>query len=143
MAEVSARRVVIDSISSLEISLTASFQEEFREGLYWLVRALAAQGVTLLLTIEATESFMELRISPQHPISFVADDIIVQRYIEVDGELRQVMAVLKMRRGKHSRSFWAYEVETGAGLVVRDAVRGYRGLLLGVPEWRDGSVPPP
>ena len=50
-----------------------------------------------MLTVEVTESFTELRLSAQGT-SFLTDGIILQRYVEIDGSLRKVMTVVKMRK---------------------------------------------
>ena len=45
-------------------------------------------------------------------ISFLTDDIIRMRYVEIDGELSQIMMVVKMRRGAHSREIRQYQITT-------------------------------
>jgi len=65
-------------------------------------------------------------------ISFLADDIIRLRYISIDGQLRRMMMVVKMRGGNHSIDMREYQV-TPKGIVVGDRLRGYRGLTTGVP----------
>jgi hypothetical protein len=59
------------------------------------------------------------------------------RYVELDGELRSVLAVAKMRGSDHSRALRSYAV-TPRGLVIREAMTDYRGITTGVPERRSG-----
>jgi circadian clock protein KaiC len=127
-----AQRLAIDSLSGFELALAPTFREDFRESLYRMVGALTGSGVTVFMTVEVTESFNDLRFSP-HAISFLTDAIVVQRYVELGGQLRKVMAVVKMRRGEHSRDIRLYDVGP-SGLVVGDTLRGYRGIITGTPE---------
>ncbi|HEX6252438.1 MAG TPA: ATPase domain-containing protein [Gemmatimonadaceae bacterium] len=126
---VGARRVVIDSMSGFELALAPTFRADFRESLYRLVGALTGIGITVLTTMEITQGRDELRFTP-NVISFLADDLISLRYIEVDKHLRKVVAVAKMRGSEHSKEFREYEI-TGEGFVVRGSLDGYTGQVSG------------
>lgn len=130
--EVRAARVVIDSLSGFEIALAPSFREDFKESLYRLVGALTATGVTVFMTAEIVGGFPDMRVTTEK-VSFVTDDIIVQRFIEIDGELRQILAVIKMRGSKHSHDFRTYEI-TSNGAAVGGALKQYHGIITGVPD---------
>jgi circadian clock protein KaiC len=129
-----AKRVVIDSLSGFEVALAPTYREDFRESLYRLVGTLTATGVTVFMTAEVSESFSEARFTSEK-VSFITDEIIVQRYIELEGELRRVMAVIKMRGSEHSHEFRTYEV-TGKGVVVGGSLKEYDGIITGVPTLR-------
>lgn len=129
--EVKASRVVIDSLSGFELAVAPSFREEFRESFYRMIGTLSTVGITVLMTVEVIESFTDLRFSP-HAISFLVDDIILQRYVEIDGRLERVLAVVKMRGSNHSRELHLYDITEG-GIIVGKPLRGYRGILTGVP----------
>ena len=133
--EIGARRVVIDSLSGFEVALAPTFREDFKESLYRMVGALTGHGVTVLMTVEVTESFTDLHFSP-HQISFLTDDIILQRYVEMEGRLRRVVVVGKMRSSQHSKDLRAYEV-TQEGIVVGEVLEEYRGIITGVPQPRE------
>jgi circadian clock protein KaiC len=124
-----ARRVVVDSLSGFELALAPAFRDDFRESLYRMVGALTTLGVTVMLTVEVTDTFSEMRLSP-HGISFLTDGIILQRYTELGGELQKVMAVVKLRARKHGKELRAYEI-TERGIVVGAALTNYRGILTG------------
>ena len=131
---IGAKRVVIDSLSGFEVALAPTFREDFRESLYRLVGTLTATGVTVFMTAEVSEAFSEARFTTEK-VSFITDEIIVQRYIEMEGELKRVMAVIKMRGSDHSHEFRLYEV--GAkGVVVGDSLTEYDGIITGVPTLR-------
>lgn len=129
-----AKRVVIDSLSGFEVALAPTFREDFRESLYRLVGTLTATGVTVFMTAEVSEAFSEARFTTER-VSFITDEIIVQRYIEMKGELQRVMAVIKMRGSEHSHEFRTYEV-TAKGVVVGDSLTEYDGIITGVPTLR-------
>jgi len=129
-----ATRVVIDSLSGFEVALAPTFRDDFRESFYRLVGTLTATGVTVFMTAEVAEGFAEARFTTEK-VSFITDEIIVQRYIELEGELRRVMAVIKMRGSEHSHEFRLYEV-TSKGVVVGDSLTEYDGIITGVPKLR-------
>ena len=128
-----AKRLVIDSLAGFELALAPGFRTDFRESLYRMIGALTRIGVTILTTVEVEESFTEL-LNSTYSISFLSDDIIRLRYVEIDGELRKTLVVVKMRGGDHSKEIREYEI-TAKGMVVGDRLRGYRGLVTGVPEF--------
>jgi hypothetical protein len=129
--EIGATHVVIDSLSGFELAVAPSFRADFRESFYRMIGTLSTVGITVLMTVEVIESFVDLRFSP-YAVSFLIDDIILQRYVEIDGRLERVMMVVKMRGSDHSRELRRYDI-TGNGLVIGEPIRGYRGVLTGVP----------
>jgi circadian clock protein KaiC len=136
-----ARRVVIDSLSGFELALAPTFREDFRESLYRMVAVLTGMGITLMLTAELEDSYVDLRFSP-HGTAFLTDTIIMQRYIELKGELRRVMAVVKVRGSAHSKELHAFEI-TEDGIVVGGALGNYDGLLTGHPVALGDAGPAP
>jgi circadian clock protein KaiC len=126
-----AKRVVVDSLSAFELLLAPTFREDFRESMLRLVQALSQEGVTVLLTSELEDRFIDLRFSP-FGTAFLTDAIIVQRYIEVDSRLRRVMAVVKVRNSAHSDELRAYHIDAH-GIHVDEIVAGQEGLLGGQP----------
>ncbi|MGI9078070.1 MAG: ATPase domain-containing protein [Gemmatimonadaceae bacterium] len=129
--EVGATRVVIDSLSGFEIALAPAFREDFRESLYRLAGALTATGVTVFTTAETTGRYSDLSFTTER-VSFITDDIIVQRYVEVDGEILTILSIMKMRGSEHSREFLIYEI-TEKGASVGGPLLGYHGILSGIP----------
>jgi circadian clock protein KaiC len=126
---VGATRVVIDSLMGFELALAPSFREDFRESLYRMVGALVGLGVTVMMTAELVDSYTELRLSP-HGISFLTDGIILQRYVELDGELKRMITVAKMRGFEHSKMLRLYDIGVH-GLVMGEPLATHRGLLVG------------
>ena len=84
-----------------------------------------------MMTVEVLQSFTDLRFSP-YEISFLADNLILQRYVEMEGQLRRVIAILKMRGSAHDTHLRLYEV-TDQGLRIGASLEQYRGILTGIP----------
>jgi len=135
--QIGARRVVIDSMSGFEMALAPTFRQDFRESLYRLVGALTGTGVTVLVTMEIVQGFTDLRFS-SYVISFLADNIILLRYVEIAGQLRRHLAVIKMRNSDHAKDLRLYEI-TGQGMIVQESLRDYLGVSSGMAELRDGA----
>ena len=129
---VGARRLVIDSLTGFEMALAPGFRADFRESLYRMIGALTGAGITILSTVQVEDSFAALQFS-HYAISFLTDDILRLRYVEIDGQLRKVMVVIKMRGGNHSKDIREYVI-TGKGVVIIHPRRtDYDGLTTGIP----------
>lgn len=129
--EMKATRVVLDSLSGFELAVAPTFREDFRESLFRMFAVLADLGVTVLMTSELEDRYIDLRFSP-YGAAFLTDAIIVQRYIEVESRLQRVMAVVKVRGSDHSNEIRRYAI-TADGIVIGDPVLEYEGILGGQP----------
>jgi circadian clock protein KaiC len=134
-----ARRLVIDSLAGFEMALAPGFRTDFRESLYRMIYALTGHGVTVLSTLEMEESFTELLFST-FSISFLTDDIIRLRYVEIEGQLRKILMVLKMRGGAHSRDIREYEIASN-GVAIGERLVNYNRLVTGIPTRAGRTVP--
>jgi circadian clock protein KaiC len=128
---IAAKRVVIDSMVGFEMALAPDFRHEFRESLYRMIGALTRLGVTVVSTVEVEEDFTSMGLS-NYAISFLSDDILRLRYVSINGQLRKMMMVVKMRGSAHSIDMWEYHI-TGKGVVIGEPLRGYKGLITGIP----------
>jgi circadian clock protein KaiC len=126
-----AKRLVIDSLAGFELALAPGFRIDFRESLYRMIFALTGKGITILSTLEMVESFTELLFST-YAISFLTDDIVRMRYVEIDGQLRKIMMVVKMRGGAHSSDIREYRI-TSDGIDIGDCLKDYTKLITGIP----------
>jgi circadian clock protein KaiC len=129
--QMQASRVVIDSLSGFELALAPEFQEDFRGSLYRMVAELTNLGVTILMTSELEDRYTDLRFSP-FGSAFLADAIIVQRYIELEGLFKRVISVVKVRGSDHSKDIRLFDI-TDAGIVIGETLSGYNGILSGRP----------
>lgn len=135
---VGARRVVIDSITGLESALAPSFREEYHESLFRLIGAVTGQGVSILMAIETTTNYAELQFTP-HAVSYLTHDIILQRYYELDGQLRTLMSVVKTRGRKHSPDIRDYVI-TDKGIELGGVLSDLEGVITAVPRRKRGTV---
>jgi circadian clock protein KaiC len=126
-----ARRLVIDSLSGFELALAPTFRQDFRESLYRMITVLTGMGITMMVTAELEDSFIDLRFSP-HGTAFLTDAIIMQRYVELKSQLQRVMAVVKVRGSTHSKDLRAFDI-TDHGIVMGETLGEYEGLLTGRP----------
>ncbi|MFZ6816856.1 RAD55 family ATPase [Undibacterium sp. Ji22W] len=127
-----AKRLVIDSLSGFELALSAAFREDFREALYRMVASLTAMGVTVLMTAELEDQYTTLKFSSSGN-AFLADAIIMQRYVEVSGQLRRVIAVVKVRSSTHSKDICFYTIAEDE-ICIGEPLTNYVGILSGLPE---------
>jgi circadian clock protein KaiC len=136
---IGAKRLLIDSLSGFEMALAPPFRSDFRESLYRMIGALTRIGVTIVSTVETQDLFTEFTLS-SYAISFLSDDIIRLRYVSINGQMRKMMVVIKMRRSKHSVDMREFEITT-QGIVIGERLTGYRGLTTGVPgPWNADSM---
>jgi circadian clock protein KaiC len=133
IARVGAKRLVIDSLVGFEMALAPGFRTDFRESLYRMIGALTGAGVTILSTVEVEDTFTAFSFS-HYTISFLTDDIIRLRYVEIDGQLRKVMVVIKMRGGNHSKDIREYVITDKGVVVIHPRQTDYLRLTSGLPE---------
>jgi circadian clock protein KaiC len=130
--KIGAKRLVIDSLAGFEMALSPGFRADFRESLYRMIFALTGIGVTILSTVEVDESFTEFPFST-YSISFLTDDIIRLRYVSIDGQLRKIMVVIKMRGGNHAKDIREYEITDKGVVILGKRLTNYQGLISGIP----------
>jgi circadian clock protein KaiC len=128
-----ARRLVIDSLVGFEMALAPGFRMDFRESLYRMIAALTGAGVTIVSTVEIEDSFTSFQFS-HYAISFLTDDIIRLRYVEIDGQLRKVLVVVKMRGSNHSKDIREYIIDERGVVLIAPHRTDYARLTSGLPE---------
>jgi circadian clock protein KaiC len=127
-----AKRLVIDSLMGFEMALAPDFRLDFRESLYRMMAALTAAGVTILTTVEVEDNFTSLQLS-QYTISFLTDDIVRMRFVEIEGQLRKIMFVTKMRGSNHSKDIREYVINNKGVVLIGPRRTEYHGLITGIP----------
>jgi circadian clock protein KaiC len=129
---VGAKRLVIDSLVGFEMALAPSFRADFRESLYRMIGALTGAGITIVSTVEVEDNFTSLQFS-HYAISFLTDDIIRLRYVEIDGQLRKTIVVIKRRGGNHSKDIREYVITDDGVVIIHPRRTDYNGLSTGIP----------
>ena len=130
--------IVIDSLNGY---LNAMPDERFLiVQLHELLTYLGQAGVATLL-IGAQHGLIGAQMQTPVDASYLADAVVLLRYYEAEGEVRQAISVLKKRGGMHERSIRAFSMDQ-RGLNVGEPLRRFRGILTGVPVPIDGISTP-
>jgi circadian clock protein KaiC len=127
-----AKRLVIDSLTGFEMALTPGFRVDFRESLYRMIVALTGVGVTIISTVEIEDSFTSFAFS-QYAISFLTDEIIRLRYVEIEGSIRRVLVVVKTRAGDHSKEIREYAITDTGISIIESSLNEFKALTTGLP----------
>jgi circadian clock protein KaiC len=130
LARVGARRAVLDSLTGM--SLGVASQRRFRELVYALTQHFRTAGVTPLMTMEVAELLGNAQLTG-HGVSSIVDNLIVLRYVEVDGHLERAVFVLKARGISHAAELRRFLIDD-RGAHVGARFEELRGVLTGVPE---------
>lgn len=126
--------VVVDSLNGY---LNAMPEERFLTiQLHELLTYLGQAGVATLL-IGAHQGLIGGPMIAPVDASYLADAVILLRYFEAKGEVRQAISVVKKRGGAHERSIREFRMEQGR-ISVGQPLREFRGVLTGVPTF-EGS----
>jgi len=129
-----ARIVMIDGVSGYRISLRGR-DEELVTHLHALCKYLQNMGVTVILVNE-TESITGNFRATEIGISYMADNIIFLRYLEIQGELCKAIGVLKKRLSSFEKRLRELEISR-YGIKVGKPLTHLRNILSGAPEWID------
>ena len=122
--------VVIDSLNGY---LNSMPDEKFLiVQLHELLAYLGQQGVASVL-VAAQFGLIGSQMRAPVDASYLADAVLLLRYFEAQGEVRQVISVVKMRGGAHERSLREFSMK-GGRITVGEPLRHYRGVLSGIPE---------
>ena len=130
---VEGTRTTVLVIDSLNGFLNAMPGEEFLIlQLHELLSYLDQQGVATIFTL-AQHGFVGGNMAAPIDVSYLADTVLLFRYFEAAGELRQVLSVLKKRSGSHERTIHSLSFHN-AGIQVGPPLTNFRGILSGLPQ---------
>jgi circadian clock protein KaiC len=121
--------VVLDSLNGY---LNAMPDDRFLiVQLHELLTYLGQAGVSTLL-VGAQHGIIGTQMQTPVDASYLADAIVMLRYFESKGEVRQAISVMKKRGGAHERSIRSFRLDAD-GVHVGEVLSGFRGILTGVP----------
>lgn len=123
-----ARIVMIDGIAGYSLTLAG---DDLVSHLHRLGRYLKNMGVTVIFVSDVEEIIGGFRATDLG-ISYLADALIFLRYLELDGELRRAVGILKKRTGDFAKALREIEI-TGTGIRIGKPLAGLHGVLTGVP----------
>lgn len=134
MEEQKLRVLVIDSMNGL---LNAMPNEQYLSmQLHELFSYLGQQGVATIVTL-AQVGIIGASMHAPLDVSYLADTILLFRYFERAGEIRQAISVMKKRSGAHERTIRELFMQDGK-VFVGEPLSQFEGVLTGVPKLIQG-----
>jgi len=127
--------VVIDTLNGY---LNAMPGEKYLSNqLHELVSYLNYKGVVTILIL-AQHGLVSAAEAPVD-LSYLSDTVVSLRFFEAAGEVKQSIAVIKKRSGRHEKSIREFRLETGHGVRIGQPLREFQGVLTGVPVFHGGA----
>lgn len=133
IAEFHPNRVAIDSLSAIERFAAI---KGFREFVIGLTSFIKHEEIAGLFTSTTPTLLGGTSVTEAH-ISTITDSIILLRYVEIYGEMRRGITVLKMRGSMHDKDIREFIID-GSGMHIGRPFRNVLGILAGNPTY----VPP-
>jgi circadian clock protein KaiC len=136
---VEQRNASIVMIDSLNGYMNAMPSEGFLLiQMHELLAYLSRRGVLTLLIL-AQHGMIGPMQTPLD-VSFLADTVILLRFFEAHGEVRQAISVVKKRLSAHERTIRELRLGPG-GVRVGNPLREFAGVLTGVPKYLGKTAP--
>jgi circadian clock protein KaiC len=129
--------VVIDSLNGLMNAMTG--EQALTVQLHELLSYLSQVGVSSFLVMAQYGLLGQTMTSPAD-VSYLADNVLLLRYFEAMGDVRQAISVVKHRSGMHERSIRELAFRNGQ-IVVGEPLADFVGVLTGAPEYKGSSSP--
>jgi circadian clock protein KaiC len=124
--EVKVDRFVIDSLSALERIYPP---DRFREFTVGLNTYLKSQGVTSLMT-NTTSSLLDVSQITETHLSTATDNIIILKYIELEGQMKRALILVKSRGSDHDKSLHEVIIDSN-GMMIGERFVGIENLMGG------------
>lgn len=129
-----SRMIILDSVNGY---LNAMPEERFLSlQLHELLSYLNHKGVITLMVL-AQQGLVGSMHSPVD-LTYLADTVVLMRFFEVEGSVKQAISVIKKRSGRHERSIREYWLDDD-GFHVGEPLRQFHGVLSGIPKLMDRS----
>lgn len=136
------RRIVIDSVAELEVAVRNP--ERFDDFLASLVGFMRGHDVTTLMTREIAQLFGNELTIASRGLSYIVDNIVLLRYIELHGEIRRSIGVIKARGSDHDKQLRELLISAGR-ITIGARFQNLMGIMTGMPRvmrgTSDGVVP--
>ncbi|WP_283401803.1 ATPase domain-containing protein [Halorubrum sp. DM2] len=126
-----AKIVMVDGIAGYRLTLRGTDGTMLQQ-IHALGRYLKNMGVTTIFVDETRNITGEFQATMEN-MSYLADNIIFLRHIEVEGELRKAIGVLKKRTSDFERTIREFRI-TDRGIEVGEPMSQLSGILSGAPE---------
>jgi circadian clock protein KaiC len=129
IGEIHPRRIVIDSLSHLEMFVAKS---DMRKEAYRLVSFLKTKGMSSLLIWEAGQTPGNSFSVTEVGLSFLVDCIVALKPVEIESSVCKALVVLKMRGSDHDKQLRQFKI-TSAGIKIESSFSNYEGVMTGSP----------
>jgi circadian clock protein KaiC len=129
------RIVVIDSLNGLLNSM--SEEQALTVQLHELLSYLNQVGVASFMVL-AQYGLLGSGVTSPTDVSYLADNVLLLRYFEARGEVRQAISVMKRRSGPHERSIRELRITSGK-LTIGEPLANFAGVLTGTPQFTGGQ----
>lgn len=127
-----ARLVMIDGVAGYTLALRG---QDLRRRLHGLAKYLQAKGVALILVNEQETIVGDFRAT-EVGLSYLADTLVFLRFLEMNGEMRKAIGVLKKRLSDFEKRLREFAITDG-GIRIGAPLTGLRGILQGTPDFVD------
>jgi circadian clock protein KaiC len=131
------RLIVLDSLNGYMQAMPS--ERLLAVQVHELLSYLTNRGITIIMTL-VQHGIFGAPVDEAAEVSYLADTVLLLRYFEHAGAVRQAISVVKKRSGAHERLIRECRVGPG-GLQVGEPLHGFRGVLTGVPEYTGGRAP--
>jgi circadian clock protein KaiC len=129
------RRVSVVTIDSLNGYLSSMPHDKFLLiQLNDILQRLGSHGIVSFL-ITAQHGMLGSTLAAPIDASYMADNVLLFRYFETSGEIRQAISVVKKRTGRHERTIREFSLSE-AGLAIGCPLTDFHGVLTGTPQYR-------
>jgi circadian clock protein KaiC len=125
-----AQIIMIDSVLGYKLSFQ---DEDLIRNIHTLCQYLKGKGITTILTNEIESITGDFKVT-ELGVSYLADNIIFLRYLEMRGQMRRAIGVLKKRLSDFEKTLREFEISR-YGIKVGRPLTQLRGILSGVPEF--------
>lgn len=136
VVDTGAKIVIIDSLNGY---LNAMPEERFlTTHLHEMFSYLNQKGVLTIMVVAQHGMLGSMNGGGDVDVSYLADSVLLFRYFEASGQIRQAVGVFKKRTGAHERTLRQLTIST-KGICVGEPLREFRGVMTGVPQY-DGMT---
>jgi circadian clock protein KaiC len=122
------RVVVIDSLNGFLMSMSG--EHDLTLHLHELLAFLNQKGVVTFLIF--TQHGLVGSVQSEIDVSYLSDTVVLLRYYETEGEIRQLISVVKQRVGHHERTLRELRM-SNQGIAIGEPLSSFQGVLTGAP----------
>ncbi|WP_224447367.1 ATPase domain-containing protein [Haloprofundus salilacus] len=130
-----AEIVMIDGIVGYKFALLGE-NDELTHNLHALCKYLKNMGISVILINEVQDITGEFQVTDDGGLSYLADNILFLQHLELNGEMRKAVGVLKKRTSDFERQLREFRI-TEYGVQIGEPLTNLRGILSGRPEQPD------